>query len=171
VRRPRISGDSWLYFPEPHLIFNRAYEAKNFDPAMGPPDRSLFCVEITLHPGDAIGREADAALVQTVTGQIAATGLFRADEVEESMVYRISDAYPLYTLDYAERLDRTLAGLRKIPNLITLGRQGLFNHNNMDHSLYMGLQAAELLESFPPDQAVQQWYDRVNQFKIMRIVD
>ena len=37
-----------------------------------------------------------------------------------------------------------------MPNLVTLGRQGLFNHNNMDHSIYMGLCAADLINAFPP---------------------
>lgn len=31
VRRPRISADTWLYFPEEKFVFNRACEPKNFD--------------------------------------------------------------------------------------------------------------------------------------------
>src|SRR5690606_37375198 len=59
VRRKVITGDNWLYFPEPELIFNRGYEAKSFDPGMGPEDRSVLCLEITTTPGDAISRESD----------------------------------------------------------------------------------------------------------------
>lgn len=171
VRRSRISGDNWLYYPEPHLIFNRAYEAKSFDAAMGPEGYSVFCLEITHRAGDTVGCESDASLIQTVTKQIASTGLFGANEVAEGVVFRTRYAYPLYTLDYAERLGRALAGLRRIPNLLTLGRQGLFNHNNMDHSIYMGLEAADLLNAQPASEAVQRWYDQAERFKIMRIVD
>jgi protoporphyrinogen oxidase len=171
VRRPSISKDSWLYFPEPHLIFNRAYEAKNFDPAMGASDRSIFCLEITLRAHDPISREADESIIRTVKRQIASTGLFREDEVEESMVHRLLFAYPLYTLDYATRLDCALEGLRQVPNLVTLGRQGLFNHNNMDHSMYMGLCAADLFNALPPAEAVGKWYDSIQRFKMLRIVD
>jgi protoporphyrinogen oxidase len=171
ARRKIISGDNWLYFPEPHLVFNRAYEAKSMDPALGPADKSALCVEITLRPGDAIGRASDAELIGQVSTQIADTGLLRADEIEDAFVYRISYAYPIYTLDYDRRLDRVFAGLRRIPNLMTAGRQGLFNHNNMDHSIFMGLQAADALNTLAPDRAVQSWYDRVGQFKHMRIVD
>ena len=171
VRRKIISGDNWLYFPEPDLIFNRGYEAKNFDPAMGPEDKSVLCLEITFRQEDPIARESDQALLAAVTEQIASTGLFGAHEVEEGLVYRLPWAYPLYRLDYAQRLQVVFDGLRRIPNLLTLGRQGLFNHNNMDHSIYMGLRAGDFLNREPVDRAVQSWYDSVGEFKKMRIVD
>jgi protoporphyrinogen oxidase len=64
VKRKIISGDNWLYFPEPEWIFNRAYEAKNFDPEMGPDDRSVLCVEITCRAGDEIERTSDEELAE-----------------------------------------------------------------------------------------------------------
>lgn len=171
VRRKVITGDNWLYFPEPELIFNRGYEAKSMDPGMAPADRSVICLEITLRPDDPRWHEGDGELLKLVTAQAAGTGLFAASEVAEGLVYRLPYAYPVYGLDYAERLDRTLAGLRRIPNLLTLGRQGLFNHNNMDHSIYMGLQAADRLNKLSLKQAVTEWYDSVGRFKRLRIVD
>ena len=171
VRRNRISDANWLYFPDPDFIFNRAHEAKSFDPEMGPEDRSVLCLEITLRRGDPIAREDDATLIRAVTEQIASTGLFDAAEVDDALVYRLPFAYPLYTLDYLDRLDRVLSGLRRIPNLMTLGRQGLFNHNNMDHSIRMGLDAADRLNAAPPDQAVADWYDHVPSLRDIRIVD
>ncbi len=171
VNRDKISNDNWLYFPEPHLVFNRAYEAKNFDESLAPSGQSLLCVEITCRPGDPIEQESEQALASLVIGQMAATGLFRKDEVTESFSWRIPYAYPVYTLDYAERLDTVLAGLRQVPNLMTLGRQGLFNHNNMDHSIGMGLRAADLLNAMPAADAVQTWYETAGIWKKMRIVD
>lgn len=170
VRRPRLTGDNWLYFPEPEFIFNRAHEAKNFDPAMGPPDRTMLCLEITHHHGDPIGRESDEAILKAVTGQIARTGLVRPGEVEGGHVFRIPFAYPLYTLDYAGRLEKVLAGLARLPNLITCGRQGLFNHNNMDHSIAMGLLAGDLVGA-DRATAAGRWYEGLERFKNLRIVD
>lgn len=172
VKRKVITGDNWLYFPEPHLIFNRGYEAKSFDPGMSPGERSVMCLEITHRQGDSLSRESDESLKKTVIEQIATTGLFGADEVEEAVVYRLPYAYPLYTLDYAERLDRIFSVLRRIPNLVTLGRQGLFNHNNMDHSIFMGLRAAACLnEAKSMEEASGRWYDEAGRFRLMRIVD
>ena len=64
-----------------------------------------------------------------------------------------------------------LEGLRRVPNLLTLGRQGLFNHNNMDHSISMGLHAADCLNAAPPAEAVRRWYDEAAAYRRMRIVD
>lgn len=170
VKRKVISGDNWLYFPESKWVFNRAYESKSFDPGMGPEDKSVLCVEMTCRPGDAIQREGDSEIAGKVIAQLEETGLFRADEVEESLVYRLPFGYPLYSLDYHERLERTLRGLRAIPNLLSTGRQGLFNHNNTDHSMLMGLRAAAALIAHGP-RAAGAWYDTVEEFKHFRIVD
>lgn len=171
VKRKIISGDNWLYFPEPEFVFNRAYESKTFDPEMGPADRSVLCVEITCRPGDAIERESDDAINRQVIEQMERTGLFRADEVDEAIVYRLPFGYPLYSLDYHERLDAIFAGLRPIENLLTSGRQGLFNHNNTDHSIFMGLRAADALTNDDGRTPAERWYDTVEQFKHFRIVD
>ena len=171
VGRPVITGDNWLYFPEREFIFNRGYEAKSFDPSMVPDDRSVLCLEITVRPGDPLNGESDEAIAREATAQAAATGIFREDEVVERVVYRIPFAYPIYSTDYRERLATALDGVRRLGNLITLGRQGLFNHNNMDHSIYMGLVAGDMLNAAPVEAAVAAWYDGVDRFKRMRIVD
>jgi protoporphyrinogen oxidase len=171
VRRKVITGDNWLYFPEPDLVFNRGYEAKSMDPGMAPEDRSVLCLEITLRPDDPRWKEGDADWLKLVGAQVASTGLFAEHEIDEGLVYRLPYAYPVYGLDYAERLGTALEGLRGLGNLLTLGRQGLFNHNNMDHSIYMGLQAADRLNQAPLEDSITLWYDSVSKFKRLRIID
>jgi protoporphyrinogen oxidase len=170
VRRRLISGDNWLYYPEPEWIFNRAYESKSFDPEMGPEDRSVLCVELTARPDDALWRESDDAIAEKTVAQLAATGLFGAGEVEERLVHRLRYGYPLYSLDYRERLQTALEGLASIDNLLTTGRQGLFNHNNTDHSIYMGLRAARAIAADPMRPAAR-WAEEAEEFKRFRIVD
>lgn len=171
VKRKIISGDNWLYYPDPDFVFNRAYESKTFDPDMGPEDRSVLCVELTVRPGDALERESDEAISEEVVAQMTSTGLFDKNEVDETLVYRLPYGYPLYSLDYHERLDTVFAGLRKVKNLLTSGRQGLFNHNNTDHSILMGLRSADCLIEHGPANPADPWYDTVDEFKHFRIVD
>ncbi len=171
IDRPEVSGQNWLYFPEPHLIFNRGYEPKSFDPTMVPGERSVLCLEVTTRPGDEADAASDDELAARVIRDLAGTGLVRADEVRERVVHRLRFAYPLYRLDYRERLGETLAALSRIPNLLTLGRQGLFNHNNMDHSIWMGLRAGDMIGELGAAAGQRQWYEQVDQFKSMRIVD
>lgn len=175
VGRKVISGDNWLYFPEPEFIFNRAYEAATFDPEMGSEDRSVLCVELTSRPGESPESDDDDAIIEETVRQLASTGLFKASEVEETHVVRLKYGYPLYSLDYHTRLDKIFDGLRCVGNLLTSGRQGLFNHNNTDHSIYMGLKSADAILAEPGAAAAatpaEAWYDTVEEFKHFRIVD
>ena len=59
--------------------------------------------------------------------------------------------------------------LRRVKNLMTLGRQGVFLHNNMDHSIFMGLRAAECWAK--GGDCTEDWYDRIEGFRKLRIVD
>jgi hypothetical protein len=52
---------------------------------------------------------------------------------------------------------------------VTTGRQGIFSHNNMDHSMHMGIEAARALAAGAEGQA--RWYDGVEGLRHFRIVD
>jgi len=60
---------------------------------------------------------------------------------------------------------------REVKNLLTSGRQGLFNHNNTDHPILMGLRSADCLIEHGPLSPADPWYDTVDEFKHFRIVD
>ena len=75
----------------------------------------------------------------------------------------------------AEHLNQTgkqiVVGVRAVPNLLTCGRQGLYNHNNMDHSIWMGLRAAAALNEHGVEDGQRHWYNHLDQFRHLRIVD
>jgi protoporphyrinogen oxidase len=169
VAKPQISPNSWLYFPEPDMLVNRAYETKNFDPTLGPSDKSLLCAEVTCYEGDEIWTMPADELVTKVSAQIARTGLFRIEDVIATSVFSIQHAYPMYDIEYSARLSKLWHFLQQFRTLMTIGRQGLFHHNNMDHSIYMGLLAAEYLHTKP--KPTEAWYQDIGQFKRLRIID
>jgi protoporphyrinogen oxidase len=169
VRRPRLSADHWLYFPESKPGINRAYESKNFDASLVPSHQSLLCMEVTALPGDHTWLRSDGDLAAEAVQEIGTTGLMRGEEVLETRVHRLEHAYPLYRLDYSTHLARIWEFLRGIKNLLPLGRQGLFLHNNMDHSIYMGLRAARCWQTQSDPTAA--WYGAMNEFRDLRIID
>jgi protoporphyrinogen oxidase len=169
VGKDGISGDTWLYFPQGDLIFNRGYEAKNFDRGMGQTSESLLCLEITCRKNDSLWNTPDETIGKRTCVDIVKTGLVKEGEILETRIARITHAYPVYDIDYRAKLDRIWSYLKEIPCLISLGRQGLFHHNNMDHSIYEGMMAAEYLaeKENPPSD----WYMDEGQFRKLRIVD
>lgn len=170
VNRPRLVDSQWLYFPERDTIFNRAYLPANFHSSMGAAGSSMIVVEVTCMPGDKIERLADGALVKGCIRGLARTGLLRPEEVVASSVHRIPNTYPVYDLQYDRRLEGVLDYLRGWGGLITTGRQGLFLHNNMDHSMHMGFRAAQALAG-DLAAAPAEYYREVRRFQQFRIVD
>ncbi|MGI8904893.1 MAG: FAD-dependent oxidoreductase [Candidatus Sumerlaeaceae bacterium] len=173
VRRAQFSTNSWIYFPEEEFVFNRSYEPRNFDPSMAPADRTMVVFEVTARWDEDLWKRSDPEIIQRVTSDALRTGLLREDEIETAFSVRVPHTYPLYSTDYQARLSNVFGYLRQFSNLVTTGRQGLFNHNNMDHSMLMGIRAAETISdaAIEHTDAAAHWYDNLEQFKDFRIVD
>ena len=54
--------------------------------------------------------------------------------------------------------------LGQIPGLFSAGRQGFFLHNNIDHSIHIGLAAAKRLLS-DPSAPPKDWYAQIETFR------
>ncbi len=170
VNEPLRTQNQWLYFPHPDLIFNRGYVPANFDPTLARHDKAVLCLEVTCFPGDATWNLDNAQLAARVAEDIAKTGLVRRNSVQDVHVFRIPYTYPFYDLDYRDKTDRIWEHLANVEGLLSVGRQGLFLHNNIDHSVYMGLEAADALLADPVSPGPG-WYRRIREFQGFRIVD
>lgn len=170
VKKPRLSADSWLYFPEETTPINRAYETKNFQHTLGPPDKTLLCCEITCFRNDKTWNLPDDEIATQVVKALLPCALFTESQVLETSVYRLTHAYPVYELNYDSHLQIIWGYLKQFPRLLTAGRQGLFHHNNMDHCIYEGFKVAECLVHHPDNPAAF-WYPSLKQFFRLRIID
>ena len=66
----------------------------------------------------------------------------RADVVDGTVV-RMQKAYPTYDGAYRAHLDKIRAAIDPIPNLHTVGRNGMHKYNNADHSMYTAMLTLE----------------------------
>ncbi len=169
VNRPQVTRNSWIYFPEPGLVFNRAYEPGNFDPSMKPEGQSMLVFEVTARWSSDIWKKSNDEIIRHVIGDAISTGVFTEADINDAAALRVPHTYPLYTKDFRDNLQTVCDYLRPVKNLVTTGRQGLFNHNNMDHSMLMGIRAAEVLAE--DLNGADKWYDNLGQFSHFRIVD
>jgi protoporphyrinogen oxidase len=169
IDRPRVTEAQWLYFPGRDTVFNRGYEPRNFHSSMAPDGRTLLVLEITAHPGDETDRRSDAALLEATLRGLERIGLVERREVIGSLVHRIPQTYPIYDLDYRDRMATICRYLTRFPRIISCGRQGLFLHNNMDHSIHMGFRAAHCVLNEPDPAAA--FYAELRRFQQFRIVD
>ena len=58
-------------------------------------------------------------------------------------ILRVPNCYPVYEIGYQVDLKKVENYLDMIENLIPIGRYGAFKYNNQDHSILMGILAAE----------------------------
>ena len=146
VDQPTLSPDHWVYLPEKHLTVHRICEFKNFSDDAGPGSSTVICCEITckwddehwnltLEEGAEIARQ-DLIEVGLLDPEIGCRGIDK---------HRLRYAYPVYDLTYKENLDALKREAKRIKNLQTTGRQGLYRYNNMDHSIAMGRRVAKTL--------------------------
>ena len=73
------------------------------------------------------------------------TGLVKEEEVKEYLIKKAERVYPILDLEYRKNLKKVLSYTDKIKNLTLLGRQGLFNYNNMDHCIDMSKRIASVI--------------------------
>jgi len=140
--RERITGDQWIYFPDPSIPFARISEMKNFSPMMSPPGKTSLFVEFFCDEGDPIYSMTNDNLFEHAMPHFERLGFFQRSEVRNHYLFRGGKDYPIYDLRYPENLKPVQAYLDRFENLYYIGRPGRFKYTNQDHSLEMGILAA-----------------------------
>jgi protoporphyrinogen oxidase len=138
VDRDRLVDDHWIFFPERKYPFNRMFEQKSMDPGLGPKGKTAICCDLTCDAGDPVWTSPDEHLVRRCFDALVEAGVAPADGFAGGLVRRFRSFYPMYTVDYRERLSAVYSRLGASDNLVLTGRVGMFNYNNSDHCLDMG---------------------------------
>ena len=141
LKRPLPAGDSlYTYVADDEIPFNRIYYPNRSVGGLCPPDKDSLCVEIS--PTD-FKDEADPERLweQTIKG-LEKLRICSRDDVEDHMFMFVPDSYPVYPLDYREKLERIWSELDQFENLRSIGRSGQFWYNNMARSMRAGVETA-----------------------------
>lgn len=110
---------------------------------MAPPGQSLLVMEYFCFRGDSLWSDSDDRLVSQTISELVKLGLIKADEVIDSVVTRVVNAYPLFEVGYSTNCQILYDYLDRFSNLHIAGRGGMFRYYNMDHALQTGMDAAQ----------------------------
>ncbi|NTW51189.1 MAG: FAD-dependent oxidoreductase [Chlorobiaceae bacterium] len=145
----RIDGacsfqDQWIYVHSPDLETGRITNFRNWVPDInqGQPD-TILCMEYWCYDEDDRWHEDEATLVKMATGEAYRTSLLPIDSVKAGCVVRMPKSYPVYSTGYRGHLGPVERYLAAQENISFIGRNGAFKYNNQDHSMLMGILAAE----------------------------
>jgi len=147
LRTPQFTPYDAHYFPEPTVLFSRLSEPKNYAAASQPDGLTGLCAEIPCDIGDAIWTASDDEITRRVHADLSRVGLPVQCPVETTFVRRIHHAYPVYDLEFAARLRAVNGYLAQFSTLVSLGRQGMFAHDNTHHTIEMAYRASECLDA------------------------
>lgn len=144
VDSPRLFDDQWLYVHTPGLATGRISNFRNWVPELhGEATTSILTLEYWCDDGDALWQRSDPELARTARDDLATTGLAGTAPVLDSHVVRVPRCYPVYRRGYRDQLAIVVDYLRDIPGIQAIGRYGAFKYNNQDHSILMGMLAAD----------------------------
>jgi protoporphyrinogen oxidase len=144
VESSALFPDQWLYVHSSELTTGRITNFRNWIPDIcKDQDDSIIAMEFWCYDQDAIWSDSDEDLVSRARSELRQTGLVGDVPIPEGSVYRVPRCYPVYDRGYRDRLRPVEAYLDGIENLHVIGRYGAFKYNNQDHSILMGLLAAE----------------------------
>ncbi len=141
---PNPFRDQWIYVHAPELQTGRITNFRNWVPELcRSAANSILALEYWCYDHDGIWVETDEQLVGRATAELAATRLVDPSRVHGGHVIRVRRSYPVYRLGYRAVLQPVVDYLSGFDNLWAIGRYGSFRYNNQDHSILMGLRAAE----------------------------
>ncbi len=132
--------DNWIYIHTPGVKVGRIQNFNNWSKAMVPEaGRTCLGMEYFCFEGDGLWTSKDAELIALATREFAQLGLAPGCKVVDGSVVRMPKAYPIYDASYRAHLDTVRASIDTIPNLHTVGRNGMHKYNNQDHSMYTAM--------------------------------
>jgi protoporphyrinogen oxidase len=138
--------DQWLYVHSPELRTGRVTNFRNWVPELyGDSPNSILALEYWCNDEDALWAEAEGPLIDLAKREIRATGLIGKAPVLDGKVVRVRRCYPVYRTGYRDLLAQVVPYVKSFSGLTAIGRYGSFKYNNQDHSLLMGILAAENL--------------------------
>ncbi|MCB9225033.1 MAG: FAD-dependent oxidoreductase [Crocinitomicaceae bacterium] len=144
VEGQEVFPDNWLYVHATDLEMGRITNFRNWVPEINNgQDSTIVALEYWAYDNDEIWNSTDDKLIALGTEELKKTGLVNGLEISDGYVIKIPKCYPVYQRGYKEPLKIVEEHLGSISGLSVIGRYGAFKYNNQDHSILMGILAAE----------------------------
>ena len=126
VDQASLLNESWVFIPDPDVIFHRISEQESFDPAM-TPNGSIVCCEIMSSKTRPLASKQDDELCRLAIDGLKGMG-YNNFKVLDQKVIRLPKSYPVFGCGFETGLTEIIQGLDQFENFRSIGRQGAFNY-------------------------------------------
>lgn len=134
--------DQWVYLQDPNLKSGRVTNFSNWGMTR-PENQTILCLEFWANDEESLWQASDEELQRLASEELCSSGLLGAGVVQAAHVLRIAKSYPIYFLGYTRHVDVVREFLQTKAGIQVIGCYGSYKYNNQDHSLLMGLLAAQ----------------------------
>lgn len=144
VANEDLFPDNWIYVHSPSLRVGRITNYRNWSPYLyGDEKSTILALEYWCGEDDELWTLEDRKLIELGKEELCEAGLAVKREIEDGHIHRIHRCYPVYRKGYKKLLAPIIHYINGLEGLTVIGRYGSFKYNNQDHSILMGILAAE----------------------------
>lgn len=142
--REDLFRDQWIYVHDSSVRVGRIQNFKRWSPYMVPDlKKTSLGMEYFCSPEDDVFNMKDGELIALASEELVRLGFVAEQDVMDATVVRVTNAYPVYDMDYEKHLHVIRSFLQTIRNLQTIGRNGMHAYSNMDLAMHSGILAAK----------------------------
>lgn len=164
VDRPSLIDESWVFIPDPEIIFHRVSEQESFDPGM-TKNGSIVCCEIMSGRDRPLANRSDEELCKAAVQGLHDMG-YSGFKILAQRVIRLPKSYPVFRTGFEKGLAEIIQTLDRVENFRTVGRQGAFNYIGTLDAMDIGYGCAKWLV----DGKKQPWQherERTNHYPVL----
>jgi protoporphyrinogen oxidase len=169
---PLLKGESF-YYPELKYVFGRVSVPKRFDPSMQPESgQTALTCEVPCSQGDRLWNTPEEKMAELCLESLRKGSLIGRDQGgrnKRNFIIDLPKIYPLYRVGWDEVIKSLLLfSAEKHPFVYFSGKPGLFLHNNIDHSIEIGL---SLADDIIAGRSPRDWVARLSAFHSLKLRD
>lgn len=164
VDRASLLDESWVFVPDPNIVFHRLSEQESFDPEMTKKG-SIVCCEIMSGPDRPLAEKTNEELCAAAVKGLADMG-YSGFKLLDQRVIRLPKSYPVFRTGFEAGLAELIQSLDQFENFRTIGRQGGFNYIGTLDAMDIGYGFADWLVS-GKRQPWQQERERTNHYPVL----
>lgn len=142
IDKTNLFADQWIYIHDPSVQCGRMTNFSNWA-INANMNTTVLCLEYWSNDDEPLWQQSDEALIHTAKDDVKKAFGIDAELVLSGLVKRIGKSYPVYRLGYSEHVAIIREHLDQFENVLPIGRYGSFKYNNQDHSILMGILAAD----------------------------
>ncbi|WVH09081.1 MAG: hypothetical protein EoVTN8_403 [Fluviibacter phosphoraccumulans EoVTN8] len=144
INKVNLFPDQWIYVQSPDVLTGRITNFSNWsNRGKSSKDFTILCMEYWFSDSDSLWNANDIELKNLAISELQQLGMVDSSLVEDAYVLKVPKSYPVYFSGYKNSLEVVKKFLSKFPKIQFIGRYGSYKYNNQDHSILMGILAAD----------------------------